>query len=186
MINLTSSNFYDFASDAKVKENAIAALRKYGVGPCSAPNFYGTQDIHFETEAKIASFIGTESCIIYSQAFVTASSMIPSFAKRGDIIVADEACNYSIRKGLQLARTKIYWYKHNDMEDLENTLKRIIDDSRNKTLTRRFIATEGMFENIGDVVDLPKIVCHPLQSRTIDLSLIPRLRLNSSLNISSA
>lgn len=82
--------------------------------------------------------------------------MIPSFAKHGDVLVADVACNYAIRNGLQQSRSKIYWYKHNDMEDLERILEKIVNESKN--LTRRFIVTEGLFENIGDVVDLPKIV----------------------------
>jgi hypothetical protein len=155
---LTTADFYGFASNQVVKEKAIEALRKYGVGPCSAPNFYGTQDIHLETEARIASFLGTESCIVYSYAFVTASSMISSFVKRRDIIVADEACNYSIRKGLQISRGKIHWYKHKDLEDLELKLQKVVKDGANKILTRRSIATEGMFENIGDVPDLSKIV----------------------------
>jgi 7-keto-8-aminopelargonate synthetase-like enzyme len=31
--------------------------------------------------------MGTEEAIIYSQAFATISSVIPAFAKRGDILV---------------------------------------------------------------------------------------------------
>lgn len=156
MANLASYDFYNLTSGERIKQRAIHAARTYGVGPCSAPNFYGTQDIHQETEAKIASILGTESCIIYSQAFVTASSMIPSFAKCGDVLVADIACNYAIRKGLQISRSKIYWYKHNDMGDLERILEKIVNESKN--LTRRFIVTEGLFENTGGVAELPKIV----------------------------
>jgi 7-keto-8-aminopelargonate synthetase-like enzyme len=156
VVNLASYNFYNFAGDEKVKENAIETLRKYGVGPCSAPQFYGTQDVHTETEAKIAEFMGTESCIIYAQGFSMMTSIICTFAKRGDIIVADNACNYAIRKGLEICRSKVRWYEHNDMEDLERVLQNVVRES--KQLTRRFIVTEGMSEFIGDVVDLPKLV----------------------------
>lgn len=44
------------------------------------------------------------------------------------------------------------------MEDLEKVLKKVIKEQAKKPLTRRFIITEGLFENIGDVVDLPKLV----------------------------
>jgi serine palmitoyltransferase len=44
------------------------------------------------------------------------------------------------------------------MEDLENVLKKVVKEQAKKPLTRRFIITEGLFENIGDVVNLPKIV----------------------------
>lgn len=155
-MNLASYDFYNFATSDRLKQNAVRILRKYGVGPCSAPQFYGTQDVHQETEANIASFIGTESCIMYAHAFSTITSVIPTFAKRGDVIVADEGVNYAIRKGLQVCRSNIHWYKHNDMEDLDRVLQKVTKES--KVLTRRFIVTEGLFETVGDVLDLAKIV----------------------------
>jgi serine palmitoyltransferase len=44
------------------------------------------------------------------------------------------------------------------MEDLERVLQKVTKEQAKKPLTRRFIITEGLFENIGDVVNLPKLV----------------------------
>ena len=95
---------------------------------------------------------------MYAQAFSTISSVIPAFSKRGDIIVADRAVNYAIRKGIQISRSTVRWYNHNDVEDMERVLEKVVREQRKKPLTRRFIVTEGLFENVGDMVDLPKIV----------------------------
>lgn len=111
-----------------------------------------------KTEADIASYLGVPACIVYAQAFSTISSVIPAFSKRGDIIVADKAVNYSIRKGIQISRSTVRWYEHNDMEDLRRVVEKVIKEQGKKELTRRFIITEGMFENVGDVVDLPQVV----------------------------
>lgn len=111
-----------------------------------------------KTEADIASFLGTAGCIVYAHAFSTISSVIPAFSKRGDIIVCDKAANYAIRKGIQISRSTVRWYEHNDMEDLERVLQRVIKEQARRPLTRRFIVTEGLFENVGDCADLPKIV----------------------------
>jgi 7-keto-8-aminopelargonate synthetase-like enzyme len=156
--NLASYNFYNFVGNEYVKEKAIQTLRTYGVGPCGPPQFYGTQDVHMKTEADIASCLGTEGCIVYAQAFSTISSVIPAFCKRGDIIVADRAVNFAIRKGLQICRSTIKYYEHNDMEDLERVLQKVIKEQAKKPLTRRFIVTEGLSETVGDCVDLPKLV----------------------------
>ncbi|KAK5082124.1 serine palmitoyltransferase component [Lithohypha guttulata] len=157
--NLASYNFYNLVSNEQLKERAIQTLRTYGVGPCGPPGFYGTQDVHMKIEADIAAFLGTTACIIYAQAFSAASSVIPAFSKRGDIIVADKAVNYSIRKGLQISRSQVRWYEHGDMADLERVLARVQkEQAAKKQLTRRFIVTEGLFENTGDMVDLPKII----------------------------
>ena len=109
-------------------------------------------------EAQIASSLGLPACIVYAQAFSTISSVIPAFSKRGDIIVADEAVNYSIRKGIQVCRSTVRYYKHNDMEDLERVLAKVVHEQAKKPLTRRFIVTEGLFESTGDMINLPKIV----------------------------
>jgi serine palmitoyltransferase len=183
--NLASYNFFNFNSNETLKDKAINTLRIYGVGPCGPPGFYGTQDVHMKTEADVAAHLGTESCIIYAQTFSTISSVIPAFSKRGDIIVADKAINYAARKGIQISRSTVRWYEHNDMEDLERVLQKVIKEQAKKPLTRRFIITEGMFEMTGECVDLPKVV------RLADLGLLKvgmltHPRLSSSSNTNSA
>ncbi|KAH9817012.1 Aminotransferase class I and II [Teratosphaeria destructans] len=158
VMNLASYNHYNFAMKPELTERAVQTVRTYGVGPCSPPGFYGTQDVHMKSEADIAAHLGMPACIIYAQSFSTISSVIPAFSKRGDIIVADKAVNYPIRKGLQVSRSTVRWYEHNDMADLERVLAKIVKENQGKPLTRRFIVTEGLFENVGDVVDLPKLV----------------------------
>ena len=111
-----------------------------------------------KTEADIAAFLGAPACIVYAQAFSTISSVIPAFSKRGDTIVADKAVNHAIRKGIQISRSTVRWYEHNDMEDLERVLAKVVKEQGRKPLTRRFIITEGLFENTGDMVDLPRVV----------------------------
>ena len=119
----------------------------------------------------IAKFLGVEAAIIYAQAFSTISSVIPDFSKRGDIIVAyypwqkkanrsDKGVGFAIQKGLQISRSTVRWYEHNDMDDLERVLEEIrVEQLRSrKPLTRRFIVTEGLSENYGDIVDLPRVV----------------------------
>ena len=165
MTNLGSYNFYNFIGNEQIKEKAIQVLRTYGVGPCGPPQFYGTQDVHMKTEADIASYIGTEACIVYAQAFSTVSSVIPAFCKRGDVIIADRAVNFSIRRGLQISRSNIKWFDHGDMEDLERVMRKVTSEQSQKKLTRRFIVTEGLFENVGDCVDLPKLVSCPGKTR---------------------
>jgi serine palmitoyltransferase len=165
-MNLASYNYYNFVANETLKEKAIQTLRTYGVGPCGPPGFYGTQDVHMKTEADVAAHLGASACIIYAQSFSTISSVIPSFSKRGDIIVADKAVNFAVRKGMQISRSTVRWYEHNDMEDLEKVLQKVVKEQAKKPLTRRFIITEGLFENIGDVVNLPKIVrCNPSSVR---------------------
>ena len=42
VLNLASYNFTGLAGNETIKERAIETLRKYGVGSCGPPGFYGT------------------------------------------------------------------------------------------------------------------------------------------------
>ncbi|QRV98911.1 aminotransferase class I and II protein [Ceratobasidium sp. AG-Ba] len=160
VLNFASYNFAGLAGNDFIKERAVETLRKYGLGSCGPPGFYGTIDVHMQLERDIAFFLGTESAILYSQAFHTVSSVIPAFCKRGDIIVADRGVNFAIQKGLQISRSTIRWYDHNDLKSLQDVLESVEKETKKKgsKLTRRFIVTEGIFENSGQMVDLPKII----------------------------
>ncbi|KAG6380375.1 serine palmitoyltransferase [Boletus reticuloceps] len=160
VINLASFNFAGLAGNEQIKEKAIETLRKYGLGSCGPPGFYGTVDVHLDLERNIAEFLGTEASILYSQGFSTISSVIPAFCKRGDVIVADRSVNFAIQKGIQISRSTIRWYDHNDLKSLEDVLISIEKERKKRKgpLTRRFIITEGIFERDGEMVDLPKLI----------------------------
>ena len=68
--------------------------------------------------------------------------MISAFAKRGDIIVADRSINFTIQKGLQISRSTVRWFEHNDLGSLEESVEKE-RWKRRGPLTRRFIVTEG-------------------------------------------
>ncbi|KAK9476742.1 pyridoxal phosphate-dependent transferase [Lipomyces japonicus] len=158
VLNLASFNMLNLLTNAQMKERAIKTVRSYGVGTCGPAGFYGFQDLHLQFEKDIAAFLGVPAAVTYAQAFNTISSTIPAFAKRGDIIVADAGVGVAVQKGIQISRSTVHWFQHNDMEDLERVLAKVQADLKGKPLTRRFIVTEGIFENSGDISDLPKIV----------------------------
>jgi serine palmitoyltransferase len=154
--NLASYNHHNLSGDPKLIDSAVETLRRYGTGPCSAPGFYGTFDVHLNLERDIAAHYGTESAIIYAQSFSTISSMISAFCKRGDIIVADRAVNFPIRKGIHASRSIVRWFEHNDLDDLERMLSQLAKEER--PLTRKFIITEALFEYTGGMVGLLRLI----------------------------
>jgi len=182
--NLASANFAGLAGNERIKEKAVECLKRYGVGSCGPAGFYGTfgefkfftisyqrvadrgnpqlVDVHLELERDIAQFLRVPAAINYAQGFSAISSVIPAFCKRGDIVVADRGCNFAIQKGIQISRVNVKWYDHGDYESLERILEGIKKEDkkyrRNPTASRRFIVTEGIFENDGSMVNLPKVV----------------------------
>uniref|UniRef100_A0A3Q4GNZ0 Serine palmitoyltransferase 1 n=1 Tax=Neolamprologus brichardi TaxID=32507 RepID=A0A3Q4GNZ0_NEOBR len=161
-INFASFNFLGLLDNERVKQKALASLKKYGVGTCGPRGFYGTFDVHLELESRLSKFMKTEEAILYSYGFATIASAIPAYSKRGDIIFVDEAACFAIQKGLQASRSLIKYFKHNDMEDLERLLKeQELEDLKNPRkarVTRKFIVVEGLYINTADICPLPELV----------------------------
>jgi|EP00945_MAST-04E_sp_MAST-4E-sp1_P005876 serine palmitoyltransferase len=162
MIDMASFDFLGFSTDAEVKEECVRVLNTYGCGSCGPRGFYGTVDLHLELEDTLAKFFNVNESIMYSDSESTVASVVPAFAKRGDVVIVDEYVNDNLLTGAMLSRSKVYCYKHNDMEDLGRVLDTIAKRDRRTGQSgktqRRFIITEGIFRNTGRIVDLPKIV----------------------------
>jgi serine palmitoyltransferase len=161
-INMASFNFLSMVGKKEIEEEAIKALRIYGVGSCGPRGFYGTMDVHLKLEEEIAKFMQCEEAILYSYGFATIASAIPAYSKRGDIIFADENVCFAIQKGLVASRSHIKWFRHNDMAHLESLLiEQSVADKKNPKkakVTRRFILVEGLYVNSGLICPLPKLV----------------------------
>ena len=117
-------------------------------------------DDHMDLERNIADFLGTEASTLYSQGFSTIPCVISASARRGDIIVADRGIDFAIQKGLQISRSTIHWFKHNDLRSLEDVFLSVEKERRKHrlALTGIFVVTEDLFEKDGALVDLPKLV----------------------------
>eukprot|EP00741_Cyanophora_paradoxa_P011012 tig00020553_g10644.t1 len=159
VINLAALNFLGIAGDENIEKACADTIQKYGVGSCGPRGFYGTIDVHLDFEQRVASFLGMESAILYSYDLATISSAIPAFAKRGDVIMCDDGVSWAIQSGIQLSRSDVVYFKHNNMDDLE---VKIIETEeklkKKKSPTRRFIVVEGIYQNHGDICPLPKLV----------------------------
>jgi len=158
--NLMTTNFLGFVGHPALQEEAIEAVHKYGVGSCGPRGFYGTIDVHLKLEQRIARFLGAEDAVLYSSGYATATSVIPSFSKLGDIIVCDEGCSWSVQVGLQLAQSRVFYFKHNDMEHLESVMEKIKREfpEDKKPKFRKFLVIEGLYYNYGDIAPLPRIL----------------------------
>ncbi|XP_037085055.1 serine palmitoyltransferase 1-like [Pollicipes pollicipes] len=163
LLNMASHNYLGMVGDASVEAAGVAALRKYGVGACGPRTFFGTVDVHLELEHHISAFLGTEETAIYSLGFSTVSSAIPAYAKPGDVLVVDESVHFAIQKGVQASKSKTVWFKHNDVEDLECQITRLMTELEKDlkpppAAARLFIVVEGLYMNTGDICPLPEVV----------------------------
>src|SRR5499433_3218779 len=65
VINLASNNYLGLTTHPKLREAALAATRKYGVGSGAVRTIAGTMKIHMELEETIAHFKNVEACVVF-------------------------------------------------------------------------------------------------------------------------
>eukprot|EP00656_Telonema_subtile_P048734 TRINITY_DN5887_c0_g2_i1.p1 TRINITY_DN5887_c0_g2~~TRINITY_DN5887_c0_g2_i1.p1 ORF type:complete len:825 (+),score=214.87 TRINITY_DN5887_c0_g2_i1:146-2620(+) len=164
-VQLSTYDFLGLHKHQPILEASAKVIRDFGVGSCGPRGFYGTLENHLTLETDIAEFLGVESAILYSFGSTTVSSVIPAFAKPTDVLIMDDGINYSCQTGAALSKAKVVWFRHNDMNDLEEKLLELeCEDGllsarlTNQALRRRFLVTEGIFTKSGDMAPLLDIV----------------------------
>jgi len=147
-----SNSYLGLTNHPKVKEAAIAAIRKYGTGCAGSRFLNGTLDIHIKLEEKLASFVGKEGALCYSTGFQVNLGVVSLLAGRHDYLLLDELDHASIIEGSRLSFSKVLKFAHNDMDALESKLKLCHNDRI------KMIVVDGIFSMEGDIVKLPELV----------------------------
>ena len=151
-IMLGSNNYLGLTTNENVVKAGIEAIEKYGTG-CSGSRFLnGTLQMHIELENELADFLNKESALVFSTGFQTNLGIIAAIAGHNDYLICDRENHASIYDGCRLSYGTLLRYKHNDMLDLENQLKKVPETSG------AMIITDGVFSMGGDIARLPQIV----------------------------
>ncbi len=153
VINFCANNYLGLSNNREVIQAAKDALDSHGYGMSSVRFICGTQDIHKELEARIASFYQTEDTILYAAAFDANGGVFEPLLGPEDAIISDSLNHASIIDGVRLCKAARYRYENNDMEDLE---KQLIEANR-QGHRFKIIVTDGVFSMDGIVAQLDRI-----------------------------
>ena len=150
VINLASNNYLGLTTHPKLREAALEATRKYGVGSGAVRTIAGTMKIHMELEERIARFKGVEACVVFQSGFTANAGTVSSFLGKDDYIISDELNHASIIDGCRLSRAKILVFRHKDVAHAEEQLASVANLPGKKLLI-----TDGVFSMDGDIGPLP-------------------------------
>jgi glycine C-acetyltransferase len=150
VINLASNNYLGLTTHPKLREAALAATRKYGVGSGAVRTIAGTMKIHMELEAKIARFKNVEACVVFQSGFSANAGTVSAVLGKEDFIISDELNHASIIDGCRLSHAKILVFRHKDLAHAEEQLASVKNQPG-----RKLLITDGVFSMDGDIGPLP-------------------------------
>ena len=157
VVNMSSNNYLGLANHPKVRQAALDAIDKWGVGAGAVRWIGGTMTVHQELEDRLAKFKNVEAVLVFSSGFTANSGCIPAVLTDKDVVISDALNHASIIDGVRLSPAKYkksegFVYDHKDMGHLEEILKNA------QQFAKRMIITDGVFSMDGDIAPLPAIV----------------------------
>ncbi|SPR00134.1 serine C-palmitoyltransferase [Plasmodiophora brassicae] len=161
-LNLGSYNYLGFGdADSPCRDAVLETLQRFSVSTCSSRLDSGTTSVHVELESLVAKFLGKPAAMVVGMGFGTNSTVIPALVGKGGLIVSDSCNHSSIIVGARLSGAKIKTFKHQDVDDLERTVRQSIIEGQPRThrpWTKILVIVEGIYSMEGEICDLPRIV----------------------------
>lgn len=153
VLNFCANNYLGLANNRNLIDVASKSLREYGLGTASVRFICGTFDLHKKFETKLAEFLKFEDVITFSSCFAANGAVFAALFDENDAIISADLNHASLIDGIRLCKANRYFYKYDDMLDLERNLKKAKEAGHSNLL----VVTDGVFSMDGDIAKLPEI-----------------------------
>lgn len=151
VVNFTTHDYLGLSTDIEVRQSAIAAAEKYGIGLSSQRVMCGTLPIHKELEDWVRGFLKVDDVVLFGSGYMANVGLFSPLFGRRDCIICDAGIHPSLADGVRLAGARLVTFRNNDPDDLEDILK------RSRWARFRAVVTNGVFPFSGRVADLHAI-----------------------------
>lgn len=161
-INLGSYNYLGFAEETNSVTSAVLrSIDALGVASCAAALETGQTAVLTALETAIAQFVGKEDAVVCGMGFATNFGGLPALFCKETLVLSDSLNHASLVAGVRQSGCKVRVFPHNNMQALENILRREAIHGQPRThkpYKRIVILIEGIYSMEGVIVDLAKIV----------------------------
>src|SRR5207237_10297298 len=151
VVNLSSNNYLGLTTHPRLREAALEATRRLGVGSGSVRTIAGTMDIHMDLERRLAAFKKTEAVVVFQSGFTANAGTVSAVLTKDDVVVSDELNHASIIDGSRLSRATIKVFPHKDAAAARKVLESL------PASQRKLLITDGVFSMDGDLGALPEL-----------------------------
>lgn len=152
MLMMSSYDYLGLIGHPRIDRAAIAAVQRYGTSTSGARLLTGTLDIHYQMEADLAAFKGTEAALTYSSGYMANLGLITALFGPSDRVIVDSLCHRSLLDACRMAGVQVQRFRHNDPESLRDEIR------TGAPANRTVIISDGVFSMDGDICCLPDLI----------------------------
>lgn len=147
-LNLSSNDYLSLTGHPLVQAASREALVSYGTGAGASRLVSGTLPIHEELEAALARLKGYPAALLFGSGYLANLGCVTSLVGRNDTVFADRLIHASLIDAVVLSRARLMRFRHNDLDHLDQLLR------KSDRGGRRLVLTESVFSMDGDLAPL--------------------------------
>ena len=156
-VSFCCNDYFGLSNNSIVKQSAIAAIQKYGLGAGASRLITGNHELYSILEEKLAHHSNQESATVFTSGYTANVGTISALMNRYDLIVADKLVHASLIDGSMLSRAQFIRFRHNDCNHCEEILKKYRHKYRNCLLIIDHVySMHGDIAPVSDILSLSK------------------------------
>ncbi|WP_135078224.1 8-amino-7-oxononanoate synthase [Terasakiella sp. SH-1] len=158
IVNFSSNNYMGLAQHPLLVERACQWTQEWGVGAMASRLVCGTMELHERVEKRLTEAKGGEAALLFNSGFQANSAILTALLDKEvlgaePLVFCDRLNHASMHHGLKAAGIRQIRYRHNDLNHLEDLLKKNKDSNSD-----RFILSESVFSMDGDQSDVDALI----------------------------
>jgi len=158
LINFASNDYLGLGSSETFRQKVARNFQKFGTSASSSRLVAGNYNAINEAEMAFSTYFGYPSCLFFPSGYQANIGLLSTVFEKEDTIFFDKHVHASTIKGILLSQSNFVGYRHNNIDHLEQRLKKCIHQKHIIALI-----TESLFSMDGDFAAIDYL--HQLRDR---------------------
>jgi len=153
LIDFCSNDYLGLARDENFQEIVFSELKNLPqphLGATGSRLISGTHPYMLETEQFLAQLWQAEAALVFNSGYQLNTALLATIPQKGDTILSDQLIHASLREGARLSLAQRFYFKHNDLDDLESKLR--------KATGNVFVVVETIYSMDGDKAPITEMI----------------------------
>ncbi|CAM3434454.1 aminotransferase class I/II-fold pyridoxal phosphate-dependent enzyme [Paraphotobacterium marinum] len=148
-LNFSSNDYLSLSSSSYLKKKYSEGINNFGTSSSSSPLISGKSEVHESLEEQLCAWQGYEAAILFNSGYSANQALIRLLTDQDTLLLQDRLNHASLIEEGILSPSKMFRFKHNDVEHLKTLL--------DKQFTHKIVITEGIFSMDGDFGNIKEI-----------------------------
>ncbi len=149
-VDLASNDYLSLASDPRIVEAAIEAVRTWGAGATGSRLVSGSTDLHQELEESLAGLCGTQAGLVFSSGYLANLGAVTALTDADTLVLSDNANHASLIDACRLSKAHVAIYPSGETAAVARVLAA-------RSLPKAVIVTDAVYSVDGQLAPLAEL-----------------------------